>query len=51
MGKTAIAFANIIVIRYLITSRYQVQHKWAWLVLTALVLDGILGVHAGQRNK
>jgi len=51
MGKMAIAFANIIVIQYLITSRYQVQHKWAWLVLTALVLDGILGVHAGQRNK
>ena len=49
MGKMAIAFANIIVIQYLITS--PVQHKWAWLVLTALVLDGILGVHAGQRNK
>ena len=37
-----IAIANVIVIQYMITSHYQVPYKWAWLVLTAVILTTIL---------
>jgi len=42
MGKKLIAIANVIVIQYLITSHYGIPYKWAWLVLTVLVLTALL---------
>lgn len=42
MGTKAIAIANIIVIQYLLTSHYNLPHKWEWLVLTAIVLAALL---------
>ncbi len=42
MGKKLIAIANVIVIQYLITSHYGVPYKWAWLVLTVIVLTALL---------
>lgn len=42
MGMKLVAIANVIVMEYLITSHYKVPYKWAWLVLTALVLTALL---------
>jgi len=42
MNKKLIAIANVIVIQYLITSHYQVPYKWAWLVLTVVILTAFL---------
>jgi len=42
MNRKLIAIANVIVIQYLITSHYQVPYKWAWLVLTVIILTAFL---------
>lgn len=42
MGIKAIAIANVIVIQYLLTSHYNLPHKWEWLVVTAIVLSALL---------
>jgi len=42
MGKMLLTIANVIVIQYMITSHYEVPYKWAWLVLTAVILTAIL---------
>lgn len=51
MGKIAIACANIIVMQYLLTTHYNVPHKWAWLGLTAVVVGVLLGLRAAQGKK
>jgi hypothetical protein len=42
MGKMLLTIANVIMIQYMITSHYEVPYKWAWLVLTAVILAAIL---------
>ena len=51
MGKKLIAIANVIVIQYLITTHYEVPYKWAWLVLTAVVLTALLVRPASTTGK
>ena len=51
MGKKLIAIANVIVIQYMITTHYAVPYKWAWLVLTVLVLTALLVRSAAPTKK
>jgi hypothetical protein len=40
MAMKAIAIGNLLMIQYFLTSHYRVPHKWVWLVVSALVLQG-----------
>ncbi|MBI5100347.1 MAG: hypothetical protein HZC48_07375 [Nitrospirae bacterium] len=51
MAMKLIAVANVMMIQYLITSYYNVPYKWAWLVVTAIILPAILLWRSMPPNK